>query len=87
METKFNIAALQGIELGAISTKSYTLRIVLHSPTECVEKTIIAESDTEAIFDAGEIAEEWRTGDRYFVKAYLITGKDIIKEFNKQVKL
>jgi hypothetical protein len=64
-----------------INTKVYTLSIVLHSPTEVIEKKVYAESDEEAIFDASQMAKDWKEHDHYYHNAYLSNGTSIIKKF------
>ena len=61
--------------------KAYTVCIVLHSPTQVIEKTIYAETMEEAIYDAQEIANEWREKDSHFRHAYLQDGTTLIKRF------
>ena len=61
--------------------KAYTVCIVLHSPTQVIEKTIYAETMEEAIYDAQEIANEWREKDSYFRHAYLQDGTTLIQRF------
>jgi hypothetical protein len=79
--TNFNLDALKNITLSECNAKAYTVKIVLHSPTQTIEKTIYAENIQEALFDAAEMAKDWKANDRYFWHAYLIDGDTLIKRF------
>ena len=83
-QTTFNNSILKSLAFVKVSNpivKAYTVNIVLHSPTQVIEKTIYAETIEEAIFDAGQMAAEWRATDQYFRHAYLLDGTTLIKRF------
>jgi hypothetical protein len=82
--TTFNNSILKDLAFVKVSDpimKAYTVAIVLHSPTQVIEKTIYAESVQEAMYDAAEMAKDWRENDSYFCHAYLHDGTTLIKRF------
>ena len=85
INSDFNFKALAKslpfVKVSEPIVKAYTVCIVLHSPTQVIEETIYAETMEEAIYDAQEIANEWREKDSYFRHAYLQDGTTLIKRF------
>ena len=85
INSDFNFKALAKslpfVKVSEPVVKAYTVCIVLHSPTQVIEKTIYTETMEEAIHDAQEIANEWRAKDSYFRHAYLQDGTTLIKRF------
>lgn len=85
INSDFNFKALAKslpfVKVSEPVVKAYTVCIVLHSPTQVIEETIYAETMEEAIYDAQEIANEWREKDSYFRHAYLQDGTTLIKRF------
>ena len=82
--TTFNNSILKDLPFVKVSDpimKAYTVVIVLHSPTQVIEKTIYAESVQEAMYDAAEMARDWRENDSCFCHAYLHDGTTLIKRF------